>query len=255
MSRIAALEARFEALQPRERTLASLAVGVLLVLFLFLLWIEPAQKAADARRTQIETLAPQVDAQRAALERVRAELAVDPEAARRALLDQLRGEAGSLDGELREDQAQVIPPSRMPALLRELMGETAGLRVVGVETLPPEVLRWTPAPSQSDTAAPTVEPAPTAGVAPAPTESTTAASAPNAPAASLPADLPALYRHRVVLRFEGDYAATLAYLRAVEAQPLRVRLDDLEVDATRWPVLSITLQVETLGLGEGWIGV
>ena len=247
MTRLAALETRFEALQPRERTLASVAVGVLLVLVLYLLWIEPAQKAADAQRDQIETLAPQVDAQRAALDRVRAELAVDPEAARRALLEQLRSEAGTLDGELREDQAQVIPPSRMPALLRELMGETAGLRVVGVETLPPEVLRWAPAPASAAAA-------PTASQAEA-TAAPSAAPPATAGPASTPSDLPALYRHRVVLRFEGDYAATLEYLRAVEAQPLRVRLDDLEVDATRWPALSITLQVETLGLGEGWIGV
>jgi MSHA biogenesis protein MshJ len=67
--------------------------------------------------------------------------------------------------------------------------------------------------------------------------------------------IPALYRHRVVLRFEGDYAAALDYVRAVEALPFRVRLHDLDVDAERWPALTITLTVETLGLQEGWIGV
>lgn len=230
MSRIVMIEQRFDALQPRERTLLSVVVGVLVVAVVFLLWIEPAQNAANAQRAEIATLAPQVESARVALSRVQEELSRDPEAARRLLLEQLRQEATSLDASLAADEAAVIPPSRMPAVLRDLMGRDARLRVVGVEVMTPEVVRWSPTP--------VAEPAPEVVVA---------------DAAGPP--LPALYRHRVALRFEGDFAGTLDYLRAVEALPMRVRLDDLEVDAAKWPRLVITLEVETLGLGEGWIGV
>lgn len=227
MSTFQTMEQRFDALQPRERTLASVAVGVLLVLFVFLLWIEPAEKAAASQQEQIDTLAPQVAASREALATLQAELARDPEAARRALLEQLQVEAQELDVRLRADEAQVIPPGRMPGVLRDLLGRDARLVVVGVESLAPEVLRWSPEGAGNDAAA----------------------------AGSSPANVPALYRHRVRLRFEGDFAATLDYLRAVEALPTRIRMADLEVDAERWPRLAITLQVETLGLEEGWIGV
>jgi MSHA biogenesis protein MshJ len=224
---------RFDALQPRERTLASLAVGVLLVLLVFLFWVEPAEKRAKAHRQQIESLSPQVEKSRALDQRLQAELAEDPEAARRALLDQLRDEAAGLDARLREDQAQVIPPARMPAVLRELLGRDGRLRVLAVESLPPEVLRWSPTPAA---------------------ESSEGAATPAVPSGSRP-EVPALYRHRVALRFEGDFASSLAYLKAVEALPYRLRLQSLEVDATRWPTLSLRLEVETLGLEEGWIGV
>lgn len=233
MSRLALLEQRFDELQPRERSLVSLAAAALLILLVYLLWIEPVSMSAAAQREQIQSLAPQVAAEREALARVQDELSRDPEAARRALLEQMQGEASQLDARLRADAAAVIPPARMPAVLRDLLGRHTRLRAVGVEVLAPQVLRWTPAASAD--AAPSADPAPTAG----------------SPAARLPA----LYRHRVVLRFEGDFAATLDYVRAVEALPLRVRLEDFELDATDWPRLDITLRVETLGLEEGWIGV
>lgn len=238
MSRFIALQQRFDAMQPRERVLISVTAGVLLVLGLYVLWIEPASKAAASNAAQIESLAPQVESARVALARVQEELARDPEAERRVALDRLKQEASELDARLRADEAAVIPPGRMPAVLRDLLGRDARLTVLGVRALPPEVLRWSPAPTAS---------ADTAGSNPATSEADVATHSTEG--------IPALYRHRVVLRFEGDYAAALDYVRAVEALPFRVRLHDLEVDAGRWPSLTITLTVETLGLQEGWIGV
>lgn len=240
MSRFAAFQARFDAMQPRERTLISLTVGVLLVLGVYVLWIEPASKAAASNSTQIESLAPQVESARVALARVQEELARDPEAARRLALDQLRQESGELDARLRADEAAVIPPGRMPAVLRDLLGREDRLKVLGVRAMPPEVLRWSPAPLPA-----------------APGTTQTGAAVSPAESAPVPSTdgIPALYRHRVVLGFEGDYAAAVDYVRSVEALPFRVRLHDIEVDAERWPSLTITLTVETLGLGEGWIGV
>jgi MSHA biogenesis protein MshJ len=232
MSRYVALQQKFDALQPRERTLFSLTVGVLLLLAIYVLWIEPASKTAAANAVQIETFAAQVDGSKAALARLQEELARDPEAERRVALDQLRAQSSELDARLRADEAAVIPAGRVPGVLRDLLGRDARLSVVGVRALPPEALRWSPAPAAAPAATDTPAPPPPAldGV-------------------------PTLYRHRVALRFEGDYAAALDYVRSVEALPFRVRLDDLEIDAERWPRLSITLTVETLGLEEGWIGV
>lgn len=149
MSRFAALQQRFDAMQPRERMLISVTAGVLLVLGLYVLWIEPASKTAAANAAQIESLAPQVESARVALARVQEELARDPEAERRVALDRLKQESAELDGRLRTDEAAVIPPGRMPAVLRDLLGRDARLKVLGVRALPPEVLRWSPAPAPS----------------------------------------------------------------------------------------------------------
>ena len=225
MSRFDELERRFDALQPRERLLLSLTAGVLLVAAIYVLWIEPSSKAARAARDEIETLQPQVDGLKAAVATLEAEVAKDPEAERRAALERLRAEAAAFDARFRDDATNVIAPHRMPGVLREMLGRDQRLRVVGVRVLTPEALRWSPVP----------------------------ASATGAASADV-AGVPVLYRHRVALSFEGDYAAALDYVRAVEALPYRLRLQRLDIDATRRPVLSIELEVETLGLGEGWIG-
>ncbi|MFN7519499.1 MAG: hypothetical protein ACK5Q0_02910, partial [Lysobacteraceae bacterium] len=61
MSRFGDLERRFDALQPRERLLLSLTTGVLLVVAIFVLWIEPNAKAARSARDEIGMLQPEVE--------------------------------------------------------------------------------------------------------------------------------------------------------------------------------------------------
>jgi len=232
MNRRDALEQRFEALQPRERLLLSGVAGVLLVAAFYVLWIEPQSQIGQASREEVGNLQTQVEGLREAVGRLEAELARDPEQARREALEQLRSEAAALDAVFVADGQRVITPQRMVGLLREMLGRDQRLRVVAVSALPSEILHWTPA-----AAAPGSSPDATALLAPA-------SVAP-----------PVLHRHRVELRFEGSYAATLDYVRALQGLPYRLRLQRLDIDATRWPVLQIEVEVETLGLGEGWIGV
>lgn len=240
MSGFAQLQKRFDALQPRERTLFSVTAGVLLLAAIYVLWIEPTEKALALNKEQLASVEPQVEGSRAVLQRLQAELSRDPEDARRLALAQLQEEAKAIDGRLRDEQAGVIPPGNMPGVLRDFLGRDPRLSVVSVEALPPEATRWVPV-----AAAPPAE-----GANPNATQ-----EAQDEAAAAAADVVPALYRHRVVLRFDGDFASALAYVRAVEALPFRVRLHAFHVDAEKWPRLRITLQVETLGLEEGWIGV
>lgn len=231
MSRFDALEQRFETLQPRERLLLSGVAGVLLVAAFYVLWIEPQAKAGRAAREELGNLQTQVEGLREAVGRFEAELARDPDHARREALERLRAETAALDAALVADGQRVITPQRMVGLLRDMLGRDQRLRVVAINALPPEILR------------------PTAAAAPP------AASANGPPDAAASPALPLLHRHRVELRFEGSYAATLDYVRALQALPYRLRLQRLDIDASRWPVLQIEVEVETLSLGEGWIGV
>ena len=112
MSRFVALQQRFDAMQPRDRLLISLTAGVLLVLGLYVLWIEPASKAAASNAVQIESLTPQVESARAALALVQEELARDPEAERRLALDRLKQESGELDARLRADDKRSMRVAR-----------------------------------------------------------------------------------------------------------------------------------------------
>lgn len=232
MNRFDLLEQRFEALRPRERLLLSWVAGVLLVAVLYVFWIEPQANSGRASREEIGPLQVQVEGLREAVGRLEAELARDPEQARREALERLRAEAAALDAVFVADGQRVITPQRMVGLLRDLLGRDQRLRVVAVSALPSDILHWTPHAAASG-------------------------DSPDAPptAAPTPPSLPLLHRHRVELRFESSYAATLDYVRALQGLPYRLRLQRLDIDASRWPVLQIEVEVETLGLGEGWIGV
>lgn len=225
MSRFERIELRYEALLPRERSLLAATLLLFVLLLPYLLWIEPLREQLRNGRESQANLEVQVQAQRDALARMETELARDPEQQRRAALAALSAELANLEQALRADQTRIIPPARVAGLLRELMGRDQRLRIVGINVLPAQPLL---APQQ------------------------VAAEGLDAAQAEPPATK--LYRHRVLLTFEGDYAAALDYLRAVEALPYHLRMRRFELRVEDWPRLELRLEIESLGLEEGWIG-
>lgn len=76
--------------------------------------------------------------------------------------------------------------------------------------------------------------------------------APDAPA---DADGPVVYRHGVVLRFEGSYLESLAYLEEIERLPWRLFWSGLTLETIEYPRIGIEVEIQTLSLDEDWIGV
>ncbi len=70
-----------------------------------------------------------------------------------------------------------------------------------------------------------------------------------------PKPLELLYEHGIELRFSGNYLATLAYLKAVEAMPWRFFWDNIDYRVTDYPMAEITLRVHTLSLEKSWLDV
>ncbi|MFP4181809.1 MAG: hypothetical protein ACLFTX_04325 [Thiohalospira sp.] len=66
---------------------------------------------------------------------------------------------------------------------------------------------------------------------------------------------PGIYRHRLELTFEADYAATVAWLERVEALPWRFGWQRLDYEVVEHPRARTTLQLFTLSGHEDWIGV
>lgn len=64
-----------------------------------------------------------------------------------------------------------------------------------------------------------------------------------------------IYRHGLRLEFEGDYLSALAYLKAVQALPWALYWDGFDIVSVKYPKAHITIDVHTLSLQEGWIGV
>lgn len=64
-----------------------------------------------------------------------------------------------------------------------------------------------------------------------------------------------LYQHGLRLEIQGDFAATLDYLRRLEASPWQLLWDRLDYRVERHPEARVTIEIHTLSEREEWVGV
>jgi MSHA biogenesis protein MshJ len=215
----APLAARINALSARERLMT---LGAVLVV-LYTLWDQLLMQPLERER---RTLAAQLTENQAAATELatRSEILLaaqqsDPDATRRAEAARLVQAIGELDRRLAAEAATLIAPTRMAEVLETLLLREPGLKLVAARSLPPVALD--------------------AEHADQPTS----------------AQQTGLFRHGLTLEFEGDFAATLAYLRAIEALPWRLSWQSVDYRVQDWPRARIALTVQTLSLRPGWIGI
>lgn len=140
-------------------------------------------------------------------------------------IDNLRAEIDALDDRLMAATEGLIPARRMAAVLEELLAGESSLRLTALENQAMRPQSAEP-PVESEGASDTGE----------------------------NINEPKLFRHGFSLHFEGDYRATVSYLKALEALPWRVYCDRVRFTTAEYPSARITLELYTLSLNEGWIG-
>ena len=152
--------------------------------------------------------------------RLQAALARDPD-------DALLAERERLDAELREMNAALgdllerfVEPERMPALLEDVIARHRGLTLTRLESLPAEPLDVAGRRADGTAAEPLW-----------------------------------IYRHPMVMEFEGGYFDVLAYLDELERGPWRFGWRALRYQVDDHPVARVTLEIETLSRERSWIGV
>jgi MSHA biogenesis protein MshJ len=140
-------------------------------------------------------------------------------------LHALRARVAAADEEMRIYTTDLVEPAEMRGVLEELLRRQRGLTLVSAvnRAARPLVVEDEPAAD-----APTAEPS---------------------------SDAPQLYRHSLVLTFEGSYLDCLAYLEAVERLPWNIYWSRLDLATGDYPVNRIVLELTTLSLDEEWIGV
>jgi MSHA biogenesis protein MshJ len=154
-------------------------------------------------------------------------LAQDPDAAGRKRIDDLHGQLGVYDAELRGVQQGLVPPNRMAGVLEDMLSRDSHVRLVRLRTLPVASL---------------LEPA-------------------NGPAAESPPagkTEPAknlVYKHGLELTVEGSYLDLLDYQARLEKLPWRMFFARATIDSTEYPRVLMTVTLYTLSLEEAWLVV
>ena len=228
------LTASFDARTRRERYIIALALlgGIALIVWSALIDPAPvrrvvAERSLGEQRAQLAALAAQTQALQAPGQ--------TPEALAAAELAELKRQLEALNARYRALGGSLVSPQQVGALLEELLGRQAGLRLLSLRTLP-----VAPVLGAKDAAALR----PTAGTAAA--SPATAAGPANGAAAGL-------YKHGVEIKLEGGYAELVAYLERLEKSPQKLLWNSVTLSAENHPRLVLTLTVFTLSLDRTWL--
>ncbi len=209
----------------RQRLLLLVAI----VAVFFTLWDVVLMRSSKLREEQAESDTTRLEKQVKALE-LQAEatlkkLAADPNLERRKRKAELERQLADLDAGFDERTADLIPPSEMVRVLKELLGRESGLQLVRLESVPASALL---APDEESASEAKVD----MGSGPV-----------------------RLFRHGLVLEMSGDYLSVLRYIQAVEQLPWKFFWESMSYQVQQWPMGLITLKLLSLSSEEGWIGV
>ena len=208
----------------RREAVAVIAGAIAMV---FIIWslvvLEPHRENVNLLQQEIQQVQAQISAERARMQQLQEEMQRDPDSENKLLLEQYLAQSKQLDAELAQAAVQIIDVREMVKLLKEMLARQSGLKFVSLENKPAkpefaEKSKQAEATGHSD-------------------ESIT------------------IYRHSVVLQMEGSYSSLQAYLQELEKLPWQFFWQGIELETQSYPQALITLEVYTLGLREGLIGV
>lgn len=208
-----------------DREAVAVIAGLVAAVFIFwnVLIYEPYRENVRLLEMDIEQTKGKIAGSKAKLILLQADLKKDPDSENRKLLEQYVEEGKRLDADLAKASVQIIDVRDMVALLKEMLEQQSSLKFVSLENKQ-AVPEFTEKTQPADAATP-VE------------------------------DTITIYRHSVVLKMEGSYSSTLSYLQALEKLPWQFFWQGVEIETENYPNALITLEVYTLGLREGLIGV
>lgn len=220
-----AASAWFSAMNRRERGLMAAAALVAAVMGGDALWAAPQWMRASLLEKQLAQQADELSTLEGQIAGMKAGMR-DPDASNRATQDGLNRQLAGSDAQLREFGDVLVPPEKMPELLRSLLARHRGLELLSLQTLPPAPLIERPARK------------PEAGKESGP-----------------PREEDNLYKHGIEIKVAGSYADLLTYLSELEKSPQRFLWGQMTLSVTKHPRSELKMTLHTLSLEKTWLTV
>ena len=226
-ARLEQLQVRIDAMSLRERALLFAS----LVALVFILWntalVSPLEKKQQQVRQTIDSLQSQIANLDAQSQAILTRHNQDPNAPVRAHLAVVNRQLSRLDAQIEQTVKSLVPPRQMAKLLEAVLAQKTRLKLIKVESLGSRPLVTPKKDDKNKAGGEDSGKTPEVGV----------------------------YRHDLRLTFEGDYLATLDYLRALQEKHKAFFWDGLDIVMEKYPTAMVTITVHTLSLDKGWIGV
>ena len=212
--------ARFDALAERERIAVGVLILVSVLMFFYLLLIEPKMLQAEAAAKQINSVNVQMRAGEQQIALLQKRLKQDPDLPNRQLLARLQAQQQQIDEQLQGKMDGLIAPSQMAQVLEAVLTKTTALKLQKLNNLPVRPLIED---KQDENE-------------------------------SVLKDV-GVYRHGLQLEFRGSYLQMLTYLKALKSLPWNFYWGSIEISMDKYPQAQIVMTVHTLSFTPGWIGV
>jgi MSHA biogenesis protein MshJ len=186
-----------------------------------LVWI-PMVNQQEAMYAQEEEIANELQSIQATLSSLSSKAQADPNKSLKQQSDAIDDQIKTVEAYIENETASLIKPPEMAKLLAEIFKSQEGLQLVSLDKA-----RATPL------LAPELDPA---------------------TKEPLPVKYQ-IYRHDFTIQFRGSYMATLAYMKALESIDGQFFWGAVEYSSDEFPKGLVTINLYTLSLNEGWIGV
>jgi len=224
-----AMEAKFAALQHREKVIVAGAAlaGVLMLGYNF--WVDPASSRATKLDKQIAKDKLAVQTGQAEVAALAARLK-DRDAPNKAALAEVKGQLEVVDRELHEYERVLVPPERVQELLRSLLLHNRGLELVSLATLPPAPL-----------------------VASAQDAKSADGKATDSKAAPPPPKGDSIHKQGIEIKISGNYLDLLSYVSDLERLPQKLLWGSMSLVVTAYPKSELTLTVYSLSPDSRWL--
>lgn len=217
------MNARYAALNNRERGMVAAAILLAVGMGGYSLWVDLPRTRMVALKQQIGQQQQEAATLRTQLTQLKSSL-TDPDAATKAALAEIKAQLTALDGERMAFDRILVPPHRVPQLLRSLLARHKGLELVSMRTLEPVPLIERP-------------------------RSTDVKAAVAAEGGGN------IFKHGIEIRVTGSYADLLAYVTELERSPHKLLWHRISLAAKEYPRSELTLTVYTLSLDSAWLVV
>ena len=213
--KLSELRDRYEA-RPRAEKGIMLALSLMAIFWISVIGVsDPLAASITALDQQILTAQVEVSALKARQQEARQAGENDPNLFVREQLEELVVAEATARQQLEEINGSVISATTMNRLLSEVLGTHDGLRLVRLENRPAERLVGN---DLSETAQ-------------------------------------LMYRHGLVLEFEGDYLSLLKYLVYLEGLSENFFWESLSIIPGEWPASAIRMELSALSPEESFVGI
>lgn len=224
---------RVDAFTLRERIMVFAAAAVTLLALVNLLLLEPIMAKQKNMLQQVKQQQARIMEIQANIQVLVAAQSVDPDAANKARLAQLKQQIAELNAHLESTQKSLVAPARMATLLEDILRRDRQLQLVSLKTLPVTGLKELATPAAA-TAAPTQ-----AGALQPPVKPTQ----------------DSIFRHGVEITVQGSYAELLRYLAQLEDSSWRMYWGKVNLVVGDYPTAKLTLTLYTLSLDKAWLSI